>query len=285
MFSRMSAGISLTRQAANVLRLDQELMLFPVLSGLACLLVTLSFYVPLAALGLVDTMSEERFSREDGVLVSVLGFLFYFANYFVIVFFNAALVGCAVIRLRGGDPNVGHGLSVATKRLPRIVGWALVGATVGILLKSFEGRDNRSVHGQIIVGLLGTTWTLLTFFVLPAIVVENLGPFAAMRRSSALLRGAWGEAITSTFSVRLLTFLVMLVGLIPLVVGGVLTGNGVAALGVPLVIIGVALLLGISVVSTALMSVVLAALYLYAVDGEAPGKFDPDLLEHAFAAE
>ena len=283
MFERISAGWALTKQAANVLRLDKELLLFPILSAISCGLVIASFFVPMYSLGLLDGVMQDRESPQAKVLLGVIGFLFYFVNYFIIVFFNSALVGCAVIRLKGGDPTVADGFATSMSRLPQIAAWSAVAATVGMILKSFENNNNKL--GQFIIGLLGTAWTILTFFVVPVIVIEKLGPIDAVKRSASLLKETWGESLSSTFSIRLFTFLASLLGIIPMIIGGALLANGTVALGIPLFLIGILVLLGVSVISSALNSIVLAALYIYAVEGKAPTNFDANLVENAFAAK
>jgi len=117
------------------------------------------------------------------------------------------------------------------------------------------------------------------------IVIEKLGPIDAVKRSASLLKQTWGESLSSTFSIRLFTFLASLLGIIPMVIGGALLANGTVALGIPLFLIGILILLGVSVISSALNSIVLAALYIYAVEGKAPTNFDANLVENAFAAK
>jgi hypothetical protein len=71
----------------------------------------------------------------------VVLFAFYFINYFVIIFFNTAIVACATIRMRGGNPTVGDGLQASGARLFEIAGWALVSASVGLVLRMIEERS------------------------------------------------------------------------------------------------------------------------------------------------
>lgn len=283
MFERIATGWALTKQAVNVLRLDKELLLFPILSGLCCLVVLASFFVPAYAFGIFDALIENRESQQGKILLAAIGFAFYFVNYFVMVFFNSALVGCSVIRLKGGDPTVSDGFATAFSRLPQIAAWAAVAATVGVILKSFENKDNKL--GQIVIGLIGAAWTMLTFFVVPIIVIEQLGPFAAIKRSASLLTDTWGESVSSTSSLRLITFLLSLLGVLPIVGGGFLIANQMAAIGIPLLLVGVLILLAISLISSALNSIILAALYIYAVEGRTADNFDPALIEHAFASK
>ena len=276
MFERISNGWELAKRSLQVLRLDKELLLFPLLSGISCLAVMASFALPLWNSPYANVVLEDR-RLPDDPLAYVILFGFYLANYFVIVFFNSALIACAIIRFHGGDPTLADGLRAASARLPQIFGWALVSATVGLVLKLIESRSEKV--GRFVAGLLGMAWTAVTYFVVPVLVVEKLGPIQATQRSLAILRKTWGEALAANFGITLLGFLACLLAMIPLVLG-FLIGN------LPAVIAGAAvtlcLVILISLVTTALHSIIVGALYLYAAEGTVPQPFDQSLLEHAF---
>jgi len=276
MFEKMANGWLLARQSLHVLKLDKELLLFPFLSGLACLLVLVSFALPLWTSGQAEAWAQEG-NITHNVVVYVVLFVFYFINYFIIIFFNSALVACAVIRFKGGDPTVGDGLSAAANRLPQIAGWALVSATVGLVLKMVAERSGKV--GEIISAVLGTAWSVGTYFVVPVLVVERANPIDAFKRSLSILKHSWGEALTANCGIGFFVFLANLVAFVPAVLG-VLSGN------TPLMIVGisttvVAVLL-ISLVSSALNAIVTGALYLYAAEGQAPAYFDETALATAF---
>lgn len=116
MFEKFSRSWDLVKASASVLRADKELMLFPVLSSLATLLVLATFALPVFALKLFD--------HGFNVVGLLVGFAFYFCQYAVIVFFNSALVGAASIRLEGGDPTFSDGIRIARGKLPAILGYA-----------------------------------------------------------------------------------------------------------------------------------------------------------------
>ena len=109
--ARMSNSWAMLKASATVLRLDTELLIFPLLSTLAVILITVSlvalimFFGGPAALEALDG---------PGYLVYSGGFVFYLILYTVIFFFNAGLVGATLIRLDGGDPTVGDGMNIAT---------------------------------------------------------------------------------------------------------------------------------------------------------------------------
>jgi len=290
MFARAANGWQLTKQSWQVLKLDKELLLFPVLSGIACLLVMASFAVPLWSTGFIDTVLNEEVVAGEGAgaaaqVNQVIGFAilfaYYFVNYFVIIFFNSALIACAIIRFKGGNPTLGDGLSAAMARLPQIAGWAFVAASVGLILRVIESRSEK--FGAIIAGLLGMAWSAVTYFVVPVIVVEKAGPITAGKRSLAILRKTWGEALVSNFGIGLIVFLASLVGAIPIVLGVMAMAAGMVPLGILGIAIGIVTILVVSLISAALNSIIIGALYLYAAEGSVPQAFDNDLFQSAFA--
>ncbi len=276
MFERISRGIELARQSWQVLREEKTLLVFPLLSGISCMLVLITFAVPVWATGYARGVLDEGRLPNDPVAYALL-FLYYFVNYFVVVFFNSALVRCAIIRFHGGDATVVDGLNAAVSRLPQIAGWALVSATVGVVLKAIESRSERL--GRLAASLLGAGWAIATYFVVPVLVVEGVGPIDAVKRSFAILRKAWGESLVAQFGIGLLVFLASLVAILPAVIGIALANPVTMAIGVA---VSAVLLVIISLVSAALSTIILAALYLYAAEGQVPRQFDEQLLRAAY---
>lgn len=285
MFERMAAGWDLVKQSWQVLKLDKELLLFPLMSGIACVLVVASFALPLWGTGYIDAVMQENDAGQVSQLNQIIGivllFAYYFVNYFVIVFFNSGLIACAIIRFKGGNPNVKDGFSASMSCLPQIAGWALVAASVGLILKLIESRSERV--GAFVAGLLGMAWSAVTYFVVPVVVVEKAGPITAFKRSTSILKKTWGEALTANFGVGFVIFLASLVGIIPLVLGFMAIGAGQIVLGIAAVAIGIFALIVVSLVSSALHSIIVGALYLYAAEGTIPQQFDDDQFQHAFS--
>ena len=282
MFDRIANGWELAKNSWEVLRLDKELLIFPLLSGIACLLVLASFAFPLWATQSIDGVLQDEQPLQN-VLAYVVLFAFYFVNYSVIVFFNTALIACAMIRFRGGDPTVGDGLQAAVSRLPQIVAWALVSATVGVILRVIESYSDKV--GQFVTALLGGAWSIATYFVVPVMVVEKVGPIDAVKRSFEVLKKSWGESLSANFGIGIITFLCTLVAMVPLVLGIVALTSGQTALGIAGLVCGVLALIVVSLVSSALNAIVIGALYLYAADGEVPQQFNADSLSHAFVTK
>jgi hypothetical protein len=267
MFSRVSRTWEMTKESFAVLAADKRLMIFPVLSGIAVILVSLSFAVPVVMSG---ALGPDKASQPMQYL---LYFLFYFVNYFVVIFFNCALVGAASMCLAGGHATVKDGLGMAWERVGRIFLWALVAATVGFLIRMIEERADKI--GRIIAWILGTAWTLMTFFIVPVLMFENEGVVDSVKRSTSVLKKTWGEEVMSGFSFGL----IYLIAMIPMAIVAYACFLVSPLLGLA---VGLLLVLLLSVISAAVKSIFTVALYRYATQGEPPQGFTPEMVQGAF---
>lgn len=263
---------SLMGASWDVLKEDKEILIFPLISGICCLLIMASFAVPMFLTGAWRPPSGEA-TTADAVEYYGILFLFYFCNYFIIVFFNSAIIACAVIRMEGGDPTVGDGFRAAFSRIALIAGWALVSATVGVVLRIIEDRSKWV--GRIVAGLLGIAWGVVSFLVVPILVVEKKRPITAVKESAALLKKTWGEQIIGNFSFGLVFFLLSIPAFVVIFLG-VLTASPAAIIAC--VGLGVLYIVLLALIQSALQAIFQAAVYLYARDGQTPPGFDSRLL-------
>ena len=282
MFQRFSNGFALAGSTWRVLIRDKHLLVFPIISGFLFVIVVASFAIPLGTM--VDWGNFEQQMRQNNnrppLWVYPVAFAFYFCNYFVIIFCNSALISCALLRFNGERPSLADGFRMAIARLPQIFAWALVSATVGLLLKVIENAHEKV--GEIVAALIGTAWSVMTFFVVPVLVVEKVGPFAAIGRSISLLKKTWGEALVGNMGLNFTMLLLAIPIVLLLVVGVVLIGGGMLIPGIiMLVFAGIAFLMHMAI-SSALHTILLAALYQYAHDERIPEGFDRDVLVGAF---
>ena len=285
-FERLRTGFTAAGACLEVLKRDKKLVVFPLLSGLCCLLVLASFAVPLAVLkpAFLTAVLDDRAvdAGRTPPWFWAVAFAFYFCNYFVIYFFNAALVICALSHFRGEPVSAGEGLQLAGRRLPELLAWSLVSATVGLLLRAVENANEK--FGEFISGLLGGVWSVVTYFVVPVLVVERVGPLQAVQRSFAVLRRTWGESIGGHAGVGWALLPFWLLGVL-LAVLGFFALTTSAALGVALVVLAVVYLLVLGLVDATLKGILLGALYLYATDGQVPTGFNRDALAGSFTVK
>jgi len=275
MFERIHASFALAVSSWRVLHNNKRLIIFPILSGIACLFVLASFLTPLVVFQ--EEVQKLNDNNQSWVFF-VIGFAFYFCNYFVIIFFNAALISCALRSFQGENPTLGDGLRAAWSQLPQILGWALVSATVGMLLRGIEACHEKA--GQFISSILGSIWTVMTYFVVPVIVVEKLGPFGALTRSLSIIKRTWGETLVGKLGLGVFLFLLALPGIALLVIGALLLQT-VPAVGIAVMVVGGIYLLIDMAVSAALDSIFISALYRYASQNEVPAGFDSAMMRQA----
>ncbi len=274
MFESVGRSFQLIKESYSVIGKDKEILLFPAISSIALVLVLVTFLVPFFAAGLF---------KSDILFFAVL-FAFYFVANSVMYFFNAALVTCANIRLNGGDPTFMDGINNAFKHIGSILLWALISATVGVILQAISSSLRRSrnpivsIVGRLFVSLLGAAWEILTFFVVPVIVLEEGSVFDAIKRSGETMKRTWGENAVGQISMGIIFLLIKLLA-IPIVVLGFLMG-GPALIGA--LAIAVLYWAIVSVFEGALNGVFTTALYLYAKNGKV-GGYSPELIQGAFA--
>ena len=274
MFESVSRSFTLIKESWRVISLDKEILLFPVLSGIALLIILLSFVVPVLIFG----NSENDVPVFSGGLLLVGLFLFYLLCYFVVIYFNTALITCARIRLTGGNPAFMDGIRNANAHLVPIFIWAMISATVGLALHLIQERAG--FIGQIVIGLIGAAWSLITYFVIPVMIFEEKGTFQAIKQSASLFRKTWGETLVGQVSIGIVFVILAIAGIVPVVLALISGSSTLFLLVLAVFIIYLAILM---VIGSSLQAVFNTALYLYATTGNIPEAYSKELVENAFA--
>lgn len=274
---RWARSKELARASWALLRHDKELMVLPLISGLASLIIAGSFLLPIF-LTSSTTTADGASTLEPTPISYGLLFLMYLVLAYVAIFFKAALLCGADERMRGGNPTLGSSLAGAGQRAGKILPWALVSATVSIILRSLEERAG--LLGRIVIGLVGVAWAAVTFLVLPIVVFENISVGQAIKRSALMLKQTWGENLIVNIGIGLVAALLMLPAVV-VVALGIATGAPLA-IGVT-VALAVVWAIGVSCWGSAMTGVFQLALYRYAVQSELPAEFATVDLSQAFA--
>lgn len=276
--------MQLARASWEVLKADKELLALPLLSLASTLVVAASFLIPMAWVGRAET------EQNPAWVILPLAFFAYLVLAYITIFFNSALIHAANERLEGGDPTVGSALRGAAARAGRLLPWAAVSATVSLLLRAVEERAG--TLGKIVSGIAGMAWSLVTFLVLPILVMEDIGVRDALRRSTEMFKGTWGENVAARIGFGLLGFLAVLPGLAAIAGAFALgstsdTASGITSVGVhPLLLtIGVVWILVAALVLATLSGIFQTALYRYAAGKPSQGAFASADLQAAFGAK
>lgn len=280
MFRTIGNTWRITKLSWKVLQLDRELIFFPIMGTIGAALVGAVAAGVFGATGTFDRLGGTG-DAEFNVVDLVIALVAYFGGLFMVIFFNSALVAAARERLEGGDPNVMSGIRAVRGMWLAILGWTLITGTVGIILQALQSMARENSEGVmriiavILISLLQTAWAYITFFVIPILVVERVGPISAIRRSGGLLRQTWGEQLTASFSFFLIYLLAILIVAIPVVIL-------VFIAPVAAIIVGI-ILGGIALASVAAMEGIFkAALYEWVAEGKGSEWFDRQLLTDAY---
>lgn len=270
-FSRLSTGWELAKISLHTINQNRSLLLFPVFSviSLICVLATFfggTFFFFGDAIDRL--MNDEQYGNILGI---GLIFLYYLINFFVIVFFNSALIYCAVKILNGEETSLGEGFDFALSRIGKIFGWSVLSATVGTLLQLLQ---NMGKIGEIVASLIGIAWSIMTFFVVPVLIYEDKGVFESVKESGRLMKQKWGESLAANVSFGLFHLL----GIVAAFLIGMLLMQVSAILAIT---VGIGIILLVSTVMSAARTVFIAAVYNH-VTGRPTGDFDGRTLDSSF---
>lgn len=270
-----SQSRELTRQSWAVLKGNRYLMAYPVVGILMGI-------VPFAVmLGGVFFLAANRNWIGWGLVV-----LGVYLLTLVGAVIQAGLTVSAAAELEGGHSSLGHGLSTAMGRLGRLARWAIVSTLVGLLIGAVRGNDSGGVASVIFRNVLAATagvmWQLITFFVMPAMMLDDLGMIDGIKKSASTFKQRWGTQLTGGVRIGgLIGLIVILPAMILLVGGVVLTAAGSVALGIPLAVVGLLALLVGGLVLSAIRGVFSVVLYRYATQGVLEGGFTEQQLASA----
>ncbi len=266
--TRFSRGWQLFKESFAVLAGDAEILVFPVCSGISLLLLGASFFIPLYRDGTLREVARHKGTWDDYAVL----FAWYYLSYFVGIFFNSALMGCANMRLSGKQPTVGAGFHIASRRLGRIALWALVAATVGVALSFLRDRSNKLL--SIAAAGLNLAWSLITYLIVPVLLFEERGVFGSLHRSEQLFRSHWGEQVAGGFGFGLVSPLLS----IPAIFLAFAFWRVDPVAGI---ILAAVYILILATVFSAVRGIFTVALYRYATAGAAPPGFSTHVIDGA----
>jgi Family of unknown function (DUF6159) len=289
MFGRLSRGWSMAKASFQVLKQHPRLMIFPLISG-ATFLAIIGVIIASAVWNFGFSVAGlDRFADKAN------SFWLYAAAFPVLVllttialFFNVALIHCALRAHAGETPTVRAGFTAAMGLLPQILGWALFATTIGIVLNFIHDtlKNYLGFLGSLLGGLLEFSWAVVTYFVVPVLVTERVGPITAVKRSATILRAKWGESLAGEARIGLLSglafVLAALVFFIGLAIALIKGPAAVAGLGVILMVLGVVAGVAIMVVAQTLSTIFLSGVYIYATTDQVPPSLDRAMVEGAF---
>jgi hypothetical protein len=291
--SAIGNGSRLTAQSWAALREHRRLLVFPLVSGVLMVLASVAFVAAAMGTGVIDGLIRQDEDRLSPAIVGLIElFVFYLVCYAAVIFSGTALVGTVLRLADGQSATVGDGFRIALRRLPRIIVFALISATVGLLARrvTTSARTSNNIVVTIVTVLVGAlvqgAWNLAVFFALPVMVAEELSVAGSLKRSLALFRQTWGETYTGQ---AVIGGIGCLAYLLVIAAAGLLGGVGVAldapALIVAAIVVGFVLICALALLQGAVNGVFQASLYRYATTGDAGPLIDTSDAAAAFGTD
>jgi hypothetical protein len=271
---RLSHSWELAKRSWGVLRSDKTLAAIPALAGLA-VLAALGLFAALFFLLGFDFGSDDSSAAVEpaGYVIAVAAYVVFA---FITVYFQGALIAGADDALHGREVTIGGAFAAASGKLHRLLPWAVVTATVTLIISALE---RQGWIGDLVASLIGMAWNVLTFLTVPIIMLEDVGPVTALKRSGTLFKRTWGENLLAQVGFGLIGMIAVLpavaVGAI-----GIATGN-VVAIGLAIGVAAIWIVI-VNVVIAALSGIYRTALYRYAAEHEVPAAFAGEDFEAAF---
>ncbi|MEZ5116980.1 MAG: DUF6159 family protein [Candidatus Nanopelagicales bacterium] len=265
-----------TSKSWAVIRDNKYLLMFPVLGFLFSLVPMALFWIPAAWF----------LANNQNVIGGILAVIGVFGTTAAMTFSTGALVAAADTELSGQDSSIDQGFKRALTRSGALLWWSVILTVVTLLLSALRGNNTGGAAAGIMRGVLAAiadvAWQLVTFFVLPIIIIEGSSPIEAIKASATLFRRKWGTQLAGGVRIG---GLILLVAILPAIVGIVagffLTVAGTWAVGVPLMVLGVLVYAAAGLVAAAMRAIFSVALYRYAHDGRVEGPFTEQELQYA----
>ncbi|MEU3462033.1 DUF6159 family protein [Streptomyces sp. NPDC006733] len=235
------------RMSFGVLRSNRRLLVFPLLSAVALLLVFGALTVVAFVLDGAGSSPSTVDLVASGAGYLLLGFAFTLCS--------AAMI-CAVDDVLRGEPaRIGTSYRRALRHWPRLLAWSLLNTTVLLLIRQLERIP---VVGWVLSTLFSSGWAIATYLALPAMMVDGLGVVESTRRSARLLRETFSRQVWGSLWIALPMVFSVIIGFAAFMLAAESNDPGLAIAGGAFAVL---ILLGALLVGTTLSGIFRTALY------------------------
>lgn len=194
--------------------------------------------------------------------LNVVGFGAHFAWFFIGAFLSVAFASASAAALDGRPATLDEALGFAGERAGTICFYALIATAADVAIKVLLVRSIGAA-----TFFLGVAWSLLVFFVAPAIALEERGAVSAIGRSAAVMRRRLGEVIGGSFAIGAFGFLAM-VGAGIAVAIAVALAKGNTAAEVIVICCAIGIVTAIYAMAHAVKEVFIVSLFRFGTGGD-----------------
>ncbi|MFA6376038.1 MAG: DUF6159 family protein [Candidatus Paceibacterota bacterium] len=259
---KVRGGYLVVTESFKLLGRNKSIMMFP----FAALVVELlAVAAALAAYFFAFGFSEESFKRlenpdSSGIMYLCL-FIFYVVSIFIASYFQAGLVAVVSGQINGKKLTYNDGMKVAAANFWKIFFWSSIAATVGVILQFITSKSK--YLGRIVANLLGAAWDIITFFIVPVLVLENDSVGQSIKRSALIFKNKWGQTLIANFSTGLFFAFLMMLGFVAVFLVIIFGGDNPALILFSLIALAIYLLM-LVILSTTIEGIYRVVLYEYA---------------------
>jgi len=266
-------------ESFKMLGKNKSIMMFPLLSMVFELLAVAVF---LAGYFYVYGFGQEAIDALEkpgsSVLMYVFLFIFYIVGVFIVSFFQAGLVAVVSGQINGKKLSFNDGMNVAVAHSGKIFFWSFISATVGVVLQVIA--DKFKFIGRLVSNILGFAWNIITFFIVPVLVLENETVGGSIKRSGSVFKNKWGETLIANFSTGFFFGMMMVLGVVAFFVFVFLVGPETGLL-IALAVALAFFMLAVAVMSAAVEGIYRVVIYEYAAHDKLPESFRRELIVDA----
>ncbi len=272
-FARIRRGWHLGYHSLRIVLRDKTLLLFPLIPFTTAIMIIVSFCVVVGAdqlfwaLFVVNTLQHARYLALGYAIVAVVS-----------VYFSVGLVACARISIEGQDSKFMDGILAAMRKFHWVVLWGLISWTIGPLLNLL---DHLRYTSRWVRKITKTSWSQLSYFLLPILIVDNVNIFSAIRRSVTVTIKTWGEGSVSQLGFLWFFFFMNIPTMLLFGYGHYMEGPWPK----PLTFVVLSMIYFTIVVYQTASSVLSVVLYKYATDGTVVEGFNGEWLKEAFVRQ
>lgn len=277
---RIKGGYMIAIESFRILNKNKSIMLFPLFSLIAELIAVGFFIICIYFFAL--RFSDQIDKNYLEIIEYGLIFIFYIASFFIASYFQAGLVSIVSAQINGKKMSFSEGMNIAAAHTGKIFMWSFIAATVGVILELIANKFK--FIGKLVTSIIGFTWNIITFFIVPVLILEEKTVGESVKRSGSVFKNKWGETLIANLSTGLLFAFLTVLGLAVFFV--------IAFLGQPRteILILLAVLLALYLVTLIVLSLTIegiyrTVLYEYAAHDKLPESFNRELISNAIKTE
>ena len=216
MFASIQRGFGFLGQAIDLARKDFDLVKPSLYSLVVSAVIAMIGAIPMVAVAVLAGDSQP-----GKISLYVLGALLIFVQYTIAYVFSGMTAYLVYEYLTEGDGRMDRAWAIVQRDGLDLVSLAAASTAVKLLTNALRGRGGRgNAGGSLVAGLLDSIWTTATFFILPAMIIEDLSLPQALKRATYIVKNNFMLVAVTEVGVGTVVGLIgFLLGLVAVVLG------------------------------------------------------------------